>query len=196
MGCSTGAPSMNHVLFETARLRAEPFGEVHLAERYVDWLADPDVVRWSEQRHRNHTLASCREYMDSFRGTPHIFAALVAKDPALGHVGNMNVYFDERHQTADIGILLGERTIWGRGYGTEAWRGMMRWVFRNRPVRKITGGCIADNRSMVGIMRSCGMVDDGCRTRQYLYEGREVDLVYAAAFRDTWMASHAGRSDE
>lgn len=173
-------------MIETQRLRIVRFAEEHLSGRYVGWLSDPDVVRWSEQRYRKHTLESCRDYWRSFDGTPHIFAALIAKDATLGHVGNMNVYFDERHGVADIGILLGERSVWGKGYGTEAWRAMMAYVFATTETRKITGGCVANNEAMVRIMRGCGMADDGRRTRQYVYDGLEVDVVYAAAFRGSW----------
>jgi hypothetical protein len=31
-------------------------------------------------------------------------------------------------------------------------------------------------------MRGCGMDEDGRRVRHYVYDGREVDLVYYAMF--------------
>lgn len=173
---------MKDRVHETERLRIQPFGEQHLTERYLGWLADPEVVRWSEQRYRTHTLASCRAYHASFRGTPNMFFAIVAKDPVLGHVGNLNVYVDERHGTADIGILLGERAAWGKGYGREAWEAVMRALLGEARIRKVSGGCIADNVAMVKIMRACGMIEDGRRTREYVYDGREVDVVTFAAF--------------
>jgi hypothetical protein len=37
---------------------------------------------------------------------------------------------------------------------------------------------------MLGIMRKAGMVEDGRRPRQCLFEGREVDLVHAALFAE------------
>lgn len=173
---------MSPVRLETPRLVLEPFAEQHLTSRYVDWLRDPVVTRFSENRFREHTLESCRAYWTSFAGTPHLFYAIVAKAPDLGHVGNLNVYFDERHGTADIGILLGERKTWGHGYGREAWDAMLRHLLDDRKVRKVTGGCIADNVAMVRIMEGCKMLPDGRRSRQYVYDGKEVDLVYFAAF--------------
>lgn len=169
---------------ETDRLRLVPFGEEHLTERYVGWLSDPRVVRYSEQRFRAHTLESSRSYMESFKGTPHLFRAIVARDPALGHIGNLNVYFDSRHDSADIGLLLGPPS-WGNGYGKEAWRAMLEHLLRARDVRKVTGGCVADNHAMVRIMRGAGMVEDGRRVRHYVYDRKEVDVVYFASFRES-----------
>ena len=174
---------MKDVVIETERLRLEPFAERHLTERYVGWLADPEIVRYSEQRFRTHTLESCAEYMRSFEGTPNLFYALVAKDAALGHVGNLNVYVDERHGTADIGILVGERATWGKGIGGEAWRAAVERLLAHG-VRKVTGGCVATNEAMVRIMKRAGMKPDGRRAAQYVYDGQEVDVVYYAVFAD------------
>lgn len=173
---------MSSIALESERVRLEPFAERHLTERYVSWLADPEVVRYSENRFRAHTLESCRAYVESFRGTPNLLYALVAKDPSLGHFGNLNVYVDERHQTADVGILVGERGAWGKGYGGEAWAAMLRHLVEQRRIRKVTGGCAADNLAMVRIMQRCGMIEDGRRARHYLYDGKEVDVVYFAVF--------------
>jgi len=173
---------VKHRTHETERLRIEPFEERHLTSRYVSWLADPEVVRWSEQQHVQHTLSSCREYYQSFRDTPNMFFAIVAKDPAIGHLGNLNVYVDERHGLADIGILVGERGAWGKGYGREAWQAVMSALLAEPGIRKVTGGCVADNTAMAKIMRGCGMIEDGRRVRHYVYDGVARDLVYFVAF--------------
>ena len=50
-------PDTTPIVLETPRLRLEPFAEAHLTERYVRWLGDPAVMKYSEQRFRTHTLA-------------------------------------------------------------------------------------------------------------------------------------------
>jgi ribosomal-protein-alanine N-acetyltransferase len=175
-------------VIETARLRIVPFDEEHLSERYVGWLRDPEVVRFSDQRYRTHTLASCRDYLRSFDGTPHSFWAVIARDPALGHVGNMNAYLDERSSVADVGILIGERAVWGGGYGTEAWIAVLRHLLQARGVRKVTAGTLSINHGMRKIMERSGMEPDGVRAGQYLFEGSPVDIVHGAAFADRWRA--------
>lgn len=173
-------------IIETERLRIVPFGERHLTARYVGWLADPEVVRFSEQRYRTHTMESCRSYFESFAGSSNFFWALEAKDLSLGHVGNMNAYVEPQHAVADVGILLGERSVWGRGYGCEAWIAVLDHLFTTHAMRKITAGTLSTNAAMLAIMKRAGMADDGRRVRQYVYDGQEADLVYAAAFADSW----------
>ena len=165
------------------RLRLEPFGEAHLTPRYVAWLNDPEVVWFSEQRHRRHTLASAAAYAASFAGTPHGFWAIVAHDPVLGHIGNINAYVDESNSVADVGILIGDKAVWGRGYGLEAWTAVCRHLLEERGLRKVTAGTVAVNHGMLSIMRRAGMREDGRRQRQCVIDGVEVDLVHMALFR-------------
>jgi RimJ/RimL family protein N-acetyltransferase len=52
-------------------------------------------------------------------------------------------------------------------------------------IRKVTAGTLAVNTAMLGVMRRAGMVEDGRRRHHCLFEGRAVDVVYAALFRDS-----------
>jgi len=169
---------------ETTRLRIEPFSEAHLTDRYVAWLNDPEVVRFSEQRHRNHTTESCRAYLASFDGTPHYFWAIVSRDLTLGHIGNINAYVDLHNRTADLGIIIGELAVWGRGYGSEAWHAVCRFLLGDLRLRKVTAGTLAINAGMLGIMQRIGMRDDGRRIRHHIADGREVDVIHMALFDD------------
>ena len=174
-------------VLRTPRLSIEPFSDVRLSERYVSWLNDPEVVRFSENRHRRHTIASCREYAASFNGTPNYFWAIVARDPEVGHIGNMNAYVSAEHALADVGIVLGERSIWGRGYGIEAWLAVCDFLLRTQALRKVSAGALSTNRAMLSIMRRTEMQLDGVRVAHYLVEGNAGDLVHMALFHDAWV---------
>jgi [ribosomal protein S5]-alanine N-acetyltransferase len=171
-------------VIETPRLRIEPFPETYLGSRYVSWLNDPEVVRYSEQRHKRHTLESCRHYWQSFQDSPHFFWAITAVDGDFGHIGNLNAYIDAYNLTASVGILIGERRVWGKGYGLEAWTAVCHHLIKAMGLRKVTAGTLALNKGMLKIMEKSGMVPDGRWQRHYLVEGEEVDIIFAALFRD------------
>ena len=79
------APRLN-----TERLTLMPFSAEFLTQGYVAWLNDPEVVRYSEQRHRNHTLESCRQFVETFAGGPSHLWAIIEKKQGFGHIGNIN----------------------------------------------------------------------------------------------------------
>jgi RimJ/RimL family protein N-acetyltransferase len=166
----------------TARLRIVAFDERHLTGRYVGWLNDAEVVRYSEQRHRRHDLASCRDYFEAMRRSDGYFSAIEDTQTGQGHVGNVTVAVDAPNRLADIAILIGERGRWGNGLGLEAWTAVMRALLEREGFRKVTGGAVASNRAMIRIMEKSGMTPDGRRRAHHLVGGIGEDVVYYAAF--------------
>ncbi len=169
----------------TQRLAIVPFAERHLTVTYVAWLNNPDVVRYSEQRHCSHTLESCRIFAAGFETSDRSFSAIEAD--GHGHIGNLVVTHDLANRTADLSILIGDRAVWGCGYGAEAWGAVLRHLLRTEGLRKVTAGTMAENAGMLAVMEKTGMNVEGRRERQFLLDEREVDMIYATAFADTWL---------
>jgi ribosomal-protein-alanine N-acetyltransferase len=169
---------------ELGACRLTPFTQGHLSDRYVSWLNDPEVVRYSEQRHHRHTAESCAAYFRSVSQSGDLFLAIEAADAALGHVGNMTVAFDRPNRSADVSIMLGEASARGRGIGAQAWCGIVDYLLAAGSQRRVTAGTMAPNLPMIALMRKSGMTIEAVRPRVFLREGEEVDLVLAARFAD------------
>jgi [ribosomal protein S5]-alanine N-acetyltransferase len=164
------------------RLELRPFNDCFLSERYVGWLNDKQTVRYSEQRHRRHTLETCRTYAHSFANTPNYFWAIIHTDPSVGHIGNITATVDVPNRVADLAILVGESQVRGQGYGFEAWARACRFLLQDAGLRKVTAGTMGINEPMLRIMRASGMVEEGRRRGQFLVDGKAIDAVLMALF--------------
>ena len=67
-------------------------------------------------------------------------------------IGTMTVYVSIPHGTADLGIMIGDRTVWGMGYGEDAWCTMVAWLSTRQEIRKLTAGTLACNLGMIKLM--------------------------------------------
>jgi len=172
----------------TERLHIIPFREVHVTKQYIGWLNDPDVVRFSELRFRNHSRESCLEYMRSFSTNESFFWALFLKSTVKEHIGNISAYLDVNNRSADVAILLGEKSIWGHGYGREAFCAVVDYLFKKAFMRKVTAGTMSINQGMVRIMEKARMKPDGRRKGHFLREGKAIDLVHMALFREEYFS--------
>ncbi|MCD4743181.1 MAG: GNAT family N-acetyltransferase [Desulfobacteraceae bacterium] len=169
---------------KTERLLIVPFSQQYLTSRYVGWLNNFELMRYSEQRHKTHTLESCEFYLHSFNNTPNMFWAVEETMNGLGHIGNINAYIDIHNKIADVGILIGETDAQGFGYGYEAFKGIADYIFANLGIRKLTAGTVSANSSMIKLMKKMKMIEDGVRRRHYLIEEKEVDVVHMALFKE------------
>jgi RimJ/RimL family protein N-acetyltransferase len=156
------------------------FTEANLTENYLNWLRDPQLMKFSNQRFRTHSMESCRAYMESFAGSDNMFIAVYHED---AFIGTMTAYCSKVHRTCDIGLLIGA-DVRGKGLGKDAWGTLMAHLLATG-TRKVTGGTLRSNEPMVRIMRSCGMHADGVRAGQELVDGVPQDIVYFAKFGAT-----------
>ena len=164
-------------------IRLVPFSRRHITDRYVAWLNDSAIVRFSELRHRRHTRRSCRVYLDGMRAGGHCFWAIFADLPPTRHIGNVAAYIDRANEVAEVSILIGERGAWGRGIGSTAWLLVVEWLLGSAGMRKVVAGTMAANEAMVRIMARSGMAIEARFLRHYLLDGKPVDLVFAARFK-------------
>lgn len=160
---------------QTVRLSLRPLTKA--SSRNIAWLRDPDVVRYSEQRHRTHTLSSQVRYINSFVGRSHIWGIHLADSG--NHIGNISAMHDDPNSVSDVGILIGETAFWGQGYAREAWREVCRWLLDKDGggVRKLMAGCMRDNTAMVKIIQGSGFKQEGELLNRYLLNGAPVSAL-------------------
>jgi ribosomal-protein-alanine N-acetyltransferase len=170
-------------MLTTPRLQLRPFQPGDITEAYLNWLNDPTVTRFSNQRFRTHTVESSAAYLASFTGTHNSFLLITQRFDGRP-IGTATVYRSPQHGTADIGLMVGDRQCWGRGYGRETWQVVLEALLREPGIRKVTGGTARPNKAMVRIMEQTGMELEAVRARQELIEGQPVDLLYYARFAE------------
>ncbi len=163
------------------RLTVRLLTESDLSDRYLSWLNDPETVQFSNQRFLIHNIDSARHYFKSFTDSPNLFFA-IEDQQSRQLVGTMTVYIQAHHDTADVGILLGEKRLWGKGYGGEAWNLVVNWLLDTCQARKVTAGTIACNLGMVRLMERAGMLHEATRQQQELINNKPQDIVYFAKF--------------
>lgn len=165
----------------SGRVSVRPFTVEDISASYLGWLQDPEVVRYSNQRFRTHTAESCQAYLASFIGSANHFLAICDRETGA-MLGTTTVYRSLPHGTADIGIMVGERRVWGQGIGADAFGVVLSALQASGVIRKVTAGTLSVNRGMVRIMEKAGMQHEATRHAQELVDGAPVDVVYYAKF--------------
>lgn len=164
---------MTHL--STARLTLRPLTKA--TPRQVAWLRDPDVVRFSEQRHKEPSLSTQLRYVASFGGRSRIWGIYHVESGL--HIGNITARHDEPNNVSEIGILIGERHLWGKGYGSEAWNAVCTWLLDRDGggVRKLEAGCMKTNEGMLRIIRKAKFVQEGEWLGHFLVQGAPVSAL-------------------
>jgi RimJ/RimL family protein N-acetyltransferase len=146
-------------------------------EQQVEWLNDKQVVKYSEQRHREHTLESQHNFLRIFDHTNNHVWEISHRHHCYDYpIGTATAMRDMMNKVATIGLLIGNREIWGKGYGSEAWQGIMDAMFADG-IEKIEAGTLDVNYGMLRIMEKCGMKLEGRRPSHIIIDSEPHDIV-------------------
>lgn len=90
------------------------------------------------------------------------------------------------HGNAELGIMIGDREYWGRGYGREAIRLLLHYGFHYLGLRRIVLTTHARNLRAIRCYQACGFVEEGRPRKAIWVEGEYVDLVNMSILREEW----------
>ncbi|HWQ84068.1 MAG TPA: GNAT family protein [Anaerolineales bacterium] len=111
-------------------------------------------------------------------------------DRLIGVVGFEG--FQWQHGDVFVGIGLGEREAWGKGYGTDAMRVILRYGFTELNLHRVSLDVFEYNPRAIRSYEKAGFKHEG-RLRQYLQrEGRRWDLIFMGITESEWYALYSG----
>ena len=107
-------------------------------------------------------------------------------DRVVGEIGLDGV--DWARGDTFVGIGIFERELWGKGYGTDAMRLILRYAFLELNLRRVTLDVFEYNPRAVRSYEKCGFRHEG-RLRRFLYrDGQRHDLIFMGILREEWEA--------
>lgn len=153
--------------------------------RYYAWMNDPEVTRFLESRFHPNSIESLRGYVtERLSDRTSVFLAIVLKDGDR-HIGNIKIGpINWIHRHADIGLLIGEKDTWGKGFATEAIQAVAAYGFGILNLHKLTAGCYDTNDGSARAFVKAGFAIEGRRTQHFYSDGRYVDMVLLGRVRD------------
>jgi RimJ/RimL family protein N-acetyltransferase len=97
---------------------------------------------------------------------------------------------------AFVGLLIGERDLWGKGLGTQAMNLLLEFAFTEVNLRRVTLTVFEYNPRAIRSYEKAGFRHEG-RMRQVLSrEGKRWDVLYMGILREEWLALNGSLADE
>lgn len=175
------------VVLEGAKVNLQPFGEQHLNDpSYLAWLHDHDVIRTLYLRDylkKPVSFVEVSEYVTRLiNSETDLFLAM--HDTCDGQfVGTVKAgHIDWDASIADIGIMIGNRSVWGRGFASDAIYTLCRFLFEELAFRRLTAGAMGINGAMIHVFKKLGFQQEGVFRDQDRTEDGYCDHVYLGCF--------------
>lgn len=184
---------MSIIYGERVRLRSVERSDL---DKFVEWINDPEVT---EGLTLFLPMSSVDEekWFERVMQRPQEEKPLVIemKDGAdwrlIGNSGFLN--FEWVVRAAEVGIMIGDKTVWDQGYGTEGMTLLLRHGFETLNLNRVYLRVYAENKRAIHTYEKVGFVHEG-RMRQAIFKhGAYSDVLFMSVLRDEWNARKKAR---
>lgn len=146
-------------------------------EKYVEWLNDLKLSLNLTMAPKIISLEKEKEILENMSKEGYNFAIVEKeKDKVIGNCGLMDVEFV--HGTAELGIFIGEKDYWNKGYGTEVINLLLDYAFNLLNLNNIMLKVHSFNKRAVKCYKKCGFKEIGRRRNAFVVGEDKYDDIF------------------
>lgn len=160
-----------------ADIYLRPLQNRDLNNRYLSWLNDPVVNQFLELRFQRWSLADLKDYVKEVKKRKEAMLAICLSSSKI-HVGNVKIgNINKVHKYADIGILIGDRSCWGKGYGSQSIMEATDYAFNKLNLNKLIAGIYENNIGSFKAFLKSGYRKVGVLKKHRIFNKQYVDEI-------------------
>lgn len=107
----------------------------------------------------------------------HVFSIVDLKsDELLGRCMLFNIDKINRH--AMLGIVIGEKSYWNKGFGQDATKQLLDYGFNLLNLNNIMLGVFSFNKAAINCYKKIGFKEIGCRRQARIISNKKYDIVF------------------
>jgi RimJ/RimL family protein N-acetyltransferase len=109
-------------------------------------------------------------------------------------IGDLGLWIDLIHSEAWVGLGIGEREFWSKGYGTDMMKLCMQYVFAELGVERLSLGLFEYNPRALRSYEKCGFRLEGRSRKELPREGKRYDSLWMGILREEWLQMQQGEN--
>ena len=180
----------NLLLGNLVRLTAEE--PAVLADAMVRWGSDSEYLRLLDAEPATRfSVKQITQWIqkDQEKDPPEFYffgVRTLEGDHLVGFIGLDGDAFP--HGEVYVGIGIGERERWGKGYGTDAMKVILRYAFQELNLRRVSLSTFEYNPRAIRSYEKAGFRHEGRLRKFLLREGQRWDMLIMGILREEWLA--------
>lgn len=149
-----------------------------VTETYLKWMKDKEVTQFLESRWEKQSLEKLKQYVtaQNKKVDTHLLGIFLKRNTQ--HIGNLKIgNIDKHHRFADIGLIIGEKKLWGKGYATESIIVASKYAFNTLKLNKLIAGIYETNIGSYKAFIKAGFNKSGELHRHRKYKQKYISQI-------------------
>ncbi len=167
---------MDLVGLKGEKVRLVPADKTLHLENAIRWMNDPEVTRYLLLT-TGVTRGMEEEWLDRVqkRENDFVWAILDDHDRHIGFTGIHAINW--RLRLARTGTVIGEKTAWGQGFGSDTMQVRTRFAFETLGLHRLESEARIDNIASQRALEKAGYKREGIARKKNWHEGRWHDSI-------------------
>ncbi len=146
-------------------------------DNIMSWVNDQEVIGKFKAFAAPKTKDEEKQYLEKLLAseTDKVFAIESETGKYIGNIGLHEIGL--KHKIARIGIILGDKACWGKGYGQSAIDALLKIAFEEYSLKNVWLMCYATNTRIQHIAQKLGFRKEGILKNSYFHKGEYHEMV-------------------
>lgn len=177
---------MNKDVFCGQKVRLTVADKEKFPKLLNEWSQDSEFVRFldSDPAYIYNTAQTQKFLEEEFEHNPIFMIQTLEGDQPIGFIELSGIH--PTNGDAFVGIGIGVKEYWGKGYGTDAMQILLRYSFEELNLHRVSLNVFDYNPRAIKSYLKAGFKIEG-RQRNFLHrEGQRWDLVFMGILKRDW----------
>lgn len=154
------------------------------AKRYLGWLHDEEVTRYISS-FTDIDLEKEKQYLKDMKKNDQLYWSVYTKSGK--HIGSTGLYkISKQHKYAVWGIMIGDKSEWDKGYGTDVLRTVMAYVFNKLKFNRFELEVFHKNKRGIRCYSKCGFKREGAKRQVFIKDKEKYDSIMMSVLKDEY----------
>ncbi len=171
--------------FETERLILRKIKLSDSEEMFNSWCNDPEVCKylpWNVHGNIEVTKELVNLWVSEYN-SPDTYRWIVVLKETNECLGTIDIVKkDKVNKSYEVGYCY-KKSAWGHGYGTEALKGVIKFLFEDIGAELVYAKHYEVNIGSYKVMEKAGMSVEGVLRSRVIFEGKRIGEVYHSITR-------------
>jgi UDP-4-amino-4,6-dideoxy-N-acetyl-beta-L-altrosamine N-acetyltransferase len=155
-------------------------------DSFVLWLNDEEVRQYLMRSSPLNKIRE-KEFVESlYKDNQNIVLGITLKenDQLIGNIGLHKISIPFRQ--ASLGIFIGDKSCWSKGYGTEALNLMLKHAFDQLNLHRVFLTVLSFNTRAIRAYEKVGFKREGIFREHMFRNGKYYDVHYMGVLENEW----------
>jgi RimJ/RimL family protein N-acetyltransferase len=172
---------------EKVRLREYRKEDIPLRIKYIN---DPELQKYLvSDTPYPMTLHEEEKWFESISALGDTYKFAIETSEGCRFIGGCSINdVDWKNSVATVGIFIGNKEFWGKGYGTDAMTTLISFIFAQMNINKIRLTCYSFNDRAIKSYEKCGFKVEGVLRQEMFKDGKYHDKIAMGVLREEFLA--------